>query len=410
MRKFLKPPDAHLHQTGNGQFQAVSEGASVIIGAQDSPDGSFIPGLRASKWDEAWLTCVADGIVPEKTKPKWTKDKHNRDCAEHVSKRHGKSELHRFREGSTKWEIEWSKRTDVPGEGYVDFLLDFAPGMTFDKQSPLTQQEIDEGYEQPEDVKNSYAIYWPRAGRFLNHGEEIVNYEAGKVGHIYRPLLLDDNGQHAWVDQTLILDNGTKLRCYLDQAWLNSAKFPVILDPTFGYGGNGSATATLTLAVCTVGSALVYTAVSGAYIAAYSVFIYDGVAAETVYAACYSLSGTTVQNRLQGGVSVYSPAGTLAWVTTSGLNQPLSAGTVYGMAIGDYATGGNASAKIKYDTGTGTNRVLHNAVSLPATWTNNGSSGTRYSFYATYDIAAGQPTSKRFGGVQFSAIGNRGMW
>lgn len=68
------------------------------------------------------------------------------------------------------------------------------------------------------DVVNSYACFDQKTGR--------------KVLHIYRSQMIDAKGESAWLDMKL--DN-VFLTVFLNQSWLESASFPVIVDPTFGY-------------------------------------------------------------------------------------------------------------------------------------------------------------------------------
>jgi hypothetical protein len=106
-------------------------------------------------------------------------------------------------------------------------------GLDFFYQPPLTQEEIGQGATRPENVVGSYAVYHstkrddysPKGGK---------NYRAGKAFHIFRPRATDALGATAWADLNvdIVLK---KLTIDVPQAFLDSATYPVIIDPTFGY-------------------------------------------------------------------------------------------------------------------------------------------------------------------------------
>ena len=348
-------------------------------------------------------------MVPDKAKKvKATKDKSGKNCCEHPSKRNGRWETHRFLDGSTKWEVEWAKKQDVPAEGYVDFLLGFPAGLTFTKQPPLTQQEIDQGNQRPDNVVNSYAVYWPQAGRFLMpDGSEINNYETGKFAHVFRPNLIDDAGNWTWIDQTAIVNGGTKLRVYLDSAWLAGATFPVRLDPTFGYSTLGG---------------------TGGYFGQNYLGAHDrdtpadSGTADSITMYCYANSGTTSVTFGIWSNSSNKPATLLAdtgastvtttpgWVTLnldSGLS--VAAGTLYWLGQNHSAT----ELWFRFDS-TGTRDSYYesktysagslSSFSAPSGW----GLSNRTSIYATYTVAAsGFPFPLLYRNVAFSPFARR---
>ena len=98
-------------------------------------------------------------------------------------------------------------------------------GLEFYKQLPLTQEEIDEGANRPENVVNSYAVYYSQSGDYSALGG--YNFRAGKAFHIYRVKAVDADGQWIWCDQN-IYGNTHEISC--DWNWLqNIAKYPVII-------------------------------------------------------------------------------------------------------------------------------------------------------------------------------------
>lgn len=70
--------------------------------------------------------------------------------------------------------------------------------LKFYYQPPLTQEEIDEGAFQPDNVTGSYAVY---------HESKMNNeYKAGKAFHIYRPKAIDNLGNEVWCDLNITDD------------------------------------------------------------------------------------------------------------------------------------------------------------------------------------------------------------
>ena len=119
---------------------------------------------------------------------------------------------------------------DKPASNVVTMHVEM-DGLVAHYQPPLTQEEIDEGAYRPEDVVGSYAVYHATCGQ-MHRAEDAEKYQTGKAFHIYRPKVMDANG--AWVWGVLFLD-GETLSITVDQAWLDSAAYPVRVDPTFGY-------------------------------------------------------------------------------------------------------------------------------------------------------------------------------
>lgn len=92
----------------------------------------------------------------------------------------------------------------------------------------------------PENVVGSYAVY---------HIEKHDNiYKTGKAFHIYRPKLIDAKGSTIWGTLTIDADLGI-MYISADLKWLQSASYPVVIDPTFGYTSNGASTGAITNAL-----------------------------------------------------------------------------------------------------------------------------------------------------------------
>ena len=125
---------------------------------------------------------------------------------------------------------------EKPKTNVVSFTLDNYENLDFWYQPVLTQQEIDEGSSRPENIVGSYAVY---SKEKANHIVGQTNYATGKVGHIFRPKIIDSVGTKVWGD--LHIENGI-LSVTIPQVFLDNAVYPVLVDPTFGYTGIGAST------------------------------------------------------------------------------------------------------------------------------------------------------------------------
>ncbi|MGE5041461.1 MAG: Hint domain-containing protein [Candidatus Levyibacteriota bacterium] len=114
-------------------------------------------------------------------------------------------------------------------------------GLDFLYQPPLTEEEKDQGLYRPENVVGSYAVYKSGSKSLYASQEEAQKYQTGKVFHIYRPKIIDSKGNWTW--GVLDIDkNKSQLSIAIDQKWLDTASYPVTVDPTFGYTTQGAST------------------------------------------------------------------------------------------------------------------------------------------------------------------------
>ena len=128
---------------------------------------------------------------------------------------------------------------EKPATNKFDFTIDGAENLDFFYQPELTQKEINEGASRPDNVIGSYAVYHKQA---KNHVEGRTNYATGKAYHIYRPKVVDANGAEQWAELSYD-DNGT-LSVTVPQGFLDTAVYPVKVDPTFGITSLGGSAGT----------------------------------------------------------------------------------------------------------------------------------------------------------------------
>ena len=94
-------------------------------------------------------------------------------------------------------------------------------------QPELTEEEIKEGCKRPENVVGSYAAFYKtkKLGR------------TGKAFHIYRPFAIDANKKKVWCELEI---NKDILKVKVPNEFLKKAKYPVIIDPEWGYTDIGA--------------------------------------------------------------------------------------------------------------------------------------------------------------------------
>ena len=117
--------------------------------------------------------------------------------------------------------LNWKTRAPVkPIGGIIELDMICSPELEFYYQP----HEVTEGGIRPEEVKGSYAVYCNQTGNFSN-----VKYYAGKVGHFYRPKIMDSstpNPDEIWAE--LYISKAEEVfRVTIDDDWLNQATYPI---------------------------------------------------------------------------------------------------------------------------------------------------------------------------------------
>ncbi len=234
----------------------------------------------------------------------------------------------------------------------------------------------------PENVVGSYAVYYSgnKKGDYSALGGQ--NYGTGKAFQIYRPKAIDATGNWTWGD--LHVDPvGGQMTVTVPQKFLDTATYPVTVDPTFGYttvgASNDTGSPNTMLGSMFTGAAGTLTSITAQ--------VYPDSGYPFQFAA-YNSSLALVGN------SAASSGNDTAqnWYT---LNV---SGTISASSYWLLLNTADTALYFYYDTGA-TNQGLSLAQTY-GTWPSSLSSPTyntrMYSIYATYTAAAGSVTSPSY--------------
>jgi hypothetical protein len=219
MAELIKDISSKYYSTVLGDLDGKAD-ASIHIGSQDK----FVPNINASKWDdEAWINLnykamsvatekesLSDGTASLKvggvTFKTWPLNNNVLECS-----------------------LTFDSKNDVPVNNKLMFEIKDSGNLSYYYQPPLTQKEIDEGSERPDNVIGSYAVYFNKRNN---------QYKTGKFCHIYRWHFVDKNGKTKWCDR-LYIENGELIIPVPD---LSNMVFPVYgmgAGDTLGYDSIG---------------------------------------------------------------------------------------------------------------------------------------------------------------------------
>ena len=195
----------------------------------DIKEADFYPQFKTKHWDNecnfsvrlvediagATVETVADKVI-------WKKPK----IEAHFYEKPGDED------GQFEFEVLLKEK---PASNVLQFSIQ-TKEFDFFYQPALTQEEIDEGAERPENVVGSYAVYHKTKKHNKVGGKE---YRTGKAFHIYRPFVQDANGDKVWCDLNIDEQAGL-LIVTIPQEFLDNGVYPLLVDPTFGYTTAGA--------------------------------------------------------------------------------------------------------------------------------------------------------------------------
>jgi len=255
-------------------------------------------------------------------------------------------------------------------------------GLDFFYQPALTAEEIKQGNVRDENVVGSYAVYHSTKRNNIVGGME---YQTGKAFHIYRPHAVDADGVKVWCE--LDIKEG-ELTVTVPQDFLNTAVYPVVVDPTFGYTSVGASSISL------VGNNFCSAteATSPGSFAIDSITVHAGANNGTPRlgkAGVYTSSGNF---DLIDGVTgdEITLTATSGWLTSSFVTKPdVSDSVTYMLGILFKGTGLTGSISGDFGSPNKTFFDTSNNFDVPQSWgTRSTGANSQISIYATYTAAS----------------------
>lgn len=257
-------------------------------------------------------------------------------------------------------------------------------GLRFLYQPQLSQEQIDLGEVRSEKVEGSYAVYHQDKGGYNNANGK--KYKSGKVFHIYRPKAIDSVGNEAWCNINIDEPNNL-LTVEIPLDFINTATFPLLVDPTFGYTSVGASNANTNFDIV---QGVIFNLASNA----------DTVVSLTGYFRCYNqtrnIKGLVydVSSNYPSTLNLTSDIGKVTqdtdWVDLLFSSDPsLSSGDYYLGWVGDTSTL-NIWGQLYYDTDASvysyeTAKTAGYYTTPPSTYPSSRSdTNKKYSLYITY--------------------------
>ncbi len=226
---------------GRKKYRMAQHGALIDIGGIDEPTDLCVPEVFVSRWGGHKGQTAS--LRLRHADADFVKAKHFKEINQN-----GKLGLdwslekrtHRITQGSTKYEIIYTDKAQIPTEA-VPFMLIESGGLSYHPQPALTAVEIAEGCYRPEDIIDSIAIYGQWQGVYVKpNGIVVEDYGCGKFGHIKRSKWLAGDGAGIWVQQWV--ESGV-LWVAVPWDFIHAHPGPWTLDPTFGYTNIGGSQA-----------------------------------------------------------------------------------------------------------------------------------------------------------------------
>ncbi len=368
---------------------AITDRLKVEVGDSKQPS-TFYPQTKFMRWDnevnlsvrlvdpaplESATITMKDGLIS------WEKSKVKAQYYEQPV-------CEEYPEGGYEFEIILKQK---PKSNTIDFTLQ-TKGLDFIPQPALTEAEIKAGHSRPENVVDSCAVYHSTKRNYIL-GQN--NYNSGKAFHIYRIKVTDAIGKSIWA--TFNVDTVTNiLRVTVDQKFLDTAVYPVVVDPTFGYTMVGASDKTLALSDY-YGS--LYTSPDAGTVSTFTAYGYSNLVSASIKGTLVNHSDLTlVSNGVGGAGSLPLGSANAKWVVSTFATPPsISASTEY--LLGVIAGGSDSQPHIYYDTGAENQGHIDtsNDYTTPQDLGSATHGTDRYSIYCTFTGATYDTSSRAAG-------------
>jgi len=370
--------------TDKAQYVATMKDATVTVGG----DGTkFVPSVDIAKWNrEAFISLRFPGTVAGEKESIVGKSVNLA-----LTDRTYKFYTHETKKWVLEGEMVFSA---APGVDSIDCNITFPDGVEFWKQRSLAEEYADkplgyptlaaylEDHIRPDNVVNSYAVYWNKKNN---------QYKTGKICHIYRFQATDSLNKQAWCDldfSSVSKTSGVLKISLPKSSWWSTAAYPVVVmgaGDTFGVEAEGASEDNCEADVNGVPA----TPAGSGVITEYHGWMYESTdaGAHDVVMGLYDTS----DNFMGDGSDLETDLTTnMAEITfsISGTGPTIVASTTYILTI--MAGGGGGSLMVAYDSNsTGRQHTTSEYPTWPnpITWDEE-DSGMHYSFYGVYSGAS----------------------
>ena len=356
----------------------------IDVEVGDSKQAEFLPQKKISRWGNE-VNLSVRLIDHGETQPVVE------EIGGRVKWRGAKREAHFYElptsdllpEGGTEVEIFLLEK---PLTNAVRFSLN-TKGLRFFEQPALTQSEIDRGEIRPPHVVGSFAVYCDTPKTNLTNGNL---YRSGKVGHIYRPWIVDANGRGVWGNLNIDTVRGF-LTVRIPQTFLDSAAYPIrhAAGLTFGYtsvGASGYSQNSNTIMHQAGTAASAGTIDSYSFYTESPKFTYDNAPCRM---AVYNSAGTSkIEDVAEFTTGTYGPG----WYTVNSTSNAAITAADHRICI--WADDGvdAVGTWVAYDLGSPTanfaSETYGTLTAWPATLSSTSLGGILLSMYVTYSASA----------------------
>ncbi len=373
-----KSLQAVINLDNDVQSGKVARNLRAVVGDSTKPEFESV--LRLTAWEEDCFLEIDFNPSGQSEAPYANIEQVNN--AEAVSGVCGNMEyaIYRRGDGNLEWELIL---LTAPADSSFTFNIK-AKNLNFYYQDIICREP---GCIRPDSVKGSYAVYHSAYRNNIIVNGRMHSYKTGKAFHIYRPKIHDALGITEWGGIEIDTLAG-EMRLYCPRSFLDSAVYPVVIDPTFGYDISGGSSTGLLAARANINDTETYVASSGDRVISYHIFAVDVDGdADQAGMALYNMSSGLPDNRVFGVVDItiddFDPPA--SWLVSPAVSHDLTAGVLYCVAMGN-AVG---DIRVSYDSRAETSRSFHNAATLDQVWSSHSTRGVYYSMYVTYEENAG---------------------